>query len=114
MSKYLAVLLMAFSANAYAVLPQALTVVLHFVGGYMITMVADKAGSAGAGVAVSTGVGLIKELTDLNFNGPDFIAWPLGGVLYMAAKEHPEWCWKDESEPLWYAETYQCPIVERK
>jgi hypothetical protein len=111
MYRLIAVLLMAFSANAYAVLPQALTVVLHFVGGYVVTMAADKAGYPGAGIPLATGIGFAKEVSDLNFNGPDFIAWPLGGMLYMIAKEHPEWCWKDESEPLWYAETYQC---ERK
>jgi len=103
----LAVVLLLASAHAHAVLPQVATVVFHFLGGYMVAAIVDKTtGSTELGIGAATVLGFAKEVSDLNFNGPDFIAWPLGGMFYKWVKDAPG-CWVDP-EPLWYAEQHQC------
>jgi len=110
----LAALLLSFSINAHAVLPQALTLILHGVGGYMIAMAADKLGHQEAGVPVSAIVGVAKEFSDLNFNVPDAIMWPLGAGLYNLAKKHPEWQWDSSEyyEIYWYMDNKAIRRVE--
>jgi hypothetical protein len=46
-------------------------------------------------VPAATIIGAAKEISDVNFNGPDFIAWPVGALLYKLGKEHG-WCWQHQ------------------
>lgn len=85
-------------------LPQALTLVLHFVGGYLIADVTDRMGHSEAGLPVSAAVGVAKEISDLNFNVPDAIMWPLGAAYYRIGKEKG-WKWEDmEPKPRYFPE----------
>lgn len=89
--------------------PQVLSLVLHGVGGYLMAMVADELGHPEAGVPVAAVVGVAKEMTDLNFNVPDAIFWPLGAGLYELQKGKG-WCWKDERP--WYFDQAGAPCKD--
>lgn len=97
-------LLLLVNTSAHAVLPQALTLVLHGVGGYLIAMVSDKVEMGNLGTPIALVVGAVKEVSDVNFNVPDFVMWPLGAELYKLSKQHPEWCWNssDYNSTYWY------------
>ena len=95
-------------------LPQAVTLVLHAIGGYLLADVADRLDYPEAGVPVSVVVGVAKEATDLNFNFPDAIAWPVGAYLYRLGKEHPEWCYVNPAaEEYWYIDQPVCRKVSK-
>jgi hypothetical protein len=98
-----AMLLTAMPASAWTLfpgMPQAVSVVLHAVGGYAIAAVADRQGAEPeAGIVLPAAVGLAKELSDLNFSPADFIAWPIGGWLYREGKARG-WCWQHQPAVL--------------
>ncbi len=93
-------------------IPQAVTIILHIVGGYLLADATDRLGHESAGVPLATVVGVLKESSDLNFNVPDAIAWPVGAYLYKVGKDN-KWCWKMphmvEEYPHIYTDT-QCRL----
>jgi hypothetical protein len=88
-------------------IPQAVTLVLHAIGGYLLADVADRLDHPEAGIPASVLVGVAKEATDLNFNFPDAVAWPVGAYMYRLGKEKG-WCFtypESYREEYWYLDT---------
>lgn len=95
------------------VIPQVMTVLMHFMGGFAVAAVTDKlGGSEGAGTVMAAGVGFAKEVSDFNFNGPDFIAWPLGAWAYHATKDMPGCFETEPPEHAWYITGYR-PCIDK-
>ena len=88
-------------------IPQAVTLVLHAIGGYLLADVSDRLDHPEAGIPASVVVGVVKEATDLNFNFPDAVAWPIGAYMYRLGKEKG-WCFtypEAYREEYWYLDT---------
>ena len=112
MKTLLAVLLLTLSTQAKAFMPDPVTWLLHGVGGYVVARVLDKhvTHSQVAGITVASGIGAAKELSDLNFSTPDFLAWGVGAYVYHRTKNMVRCEGGENWYTVYYADTLQeCP-----
>jgi hypothetical protein len=94
MKKTIVALVLAASApSAHAWgnlgLPDPVTWVAHAVAGFGVAWFIDTHTDWKpiAGVGAATGIGILKEISDVNFNVPDALSWGAGAALYYYQKD---------------------------
>ena len=103
------ILALAFISPSAHAMPDPVTWLLHGVGGYIVARVIDR--TPVESVAVASAIGAAKEISDLNFSVPDFLAWGVGALFYHYTKDMVR-C-EDQGIQVVYAKTLEdCANVQ--